>query len=731
MSDDTNLQVGVVIDTTGLTAGTQEVSESVQAMAERVKAAFGSVEKAPEGVQNALRVMANSSTQSGAIVSASAKAIEQALRGVEVQSAKTGSGLERAMALATGRIAASEAGVGMLGNSLARVGAASGTLGPLLAAAFPIAAGIALVSVVSEAVDKFEKLQEGIRKAIIEGENLGESSRRTAEGIELENVKLENQIDKLEGRPTNHKLAAALLETQLKADQLGTSLQNDVDKAASLLDTGYIESFFTSLSDSELDIQGQLRPFLDAIQQAKLEVAKAPAGTPEFTAALDREKQAYKDLGADVKEWIRITDPGAVDSIKKLENLYLTSTEALNALGEAQKTNKLEVKVGNLENAKAYSDLLKRLNREVLDDSKEAAREELEEIDRDNKAKAETAREGIEFGKEAAREELEQIQRAAAARKQALAEYTKEKDEELRVALDTAKRKADAEMSDAGGKDSNGGAQLQQKMAVLDAEYNAEREALLKRISELDPEQVAEAQKLSGQLVKIWQEMEDKKAQLDEKARNQVQRNFQSIIGGPLEGLVNGVIGGGERINVAFAKLGQQLVVNFARSFAEMGLKVAEFWALNELETALGIRTVGALQAQASIKTILNNAYTAASAAFADVPFPLNLVVAPAVFATVAALGGGISSAAGGMVVPSDQLAMVHQNEVVLPASISKKFLDAAPGSTSGGGDTHNYNFGGISAIDGPSVQRHFDKHADKIVRSIRKKTPGRSVIRW
>jgi len=191
------------------------------------------------------------------------------------------------------------------------------------------------------------------------------------------------------------------------------------------------------------------------------------------------------------------------------------------------------------------------------------------------------------------------------------------------------------------------------------------------------------------------------------------------------------VIGGGERINVAFAKLGQQLVVNFTRSFAEMGLKVAEFWALNELETALGVRTVGALNAQASIKTILNNAYTAASNAYADVPFPFNLIAAPAVFATVAALGGGISSAAGGMVVPNDMLAMVHENEVVLPANISKKFLDAAPGDSGrgSGGDTH-YHFG-VNAVDGPSMQRHFDKHADKMVRAVSKKAPGRSIIRW
>ena len=42
--------------------------------------------------------------------------------------------------------------------------------------------------------------------------------------------------------------------------------------------------------------------------------------------------------------------------------------------------------------------------------------------------------------------------------------------------------------------------------------------------------------------------------------------------------------------------------------------------------------------------------------------------------ATVMAAADGIASAAGGWMVPSDQLAMVHQNEMILPAKSAKAF---------------------------------------------------------
>ena len=45
--------------------------------------------------------------------------------------------------------------------------------------------------------------------------------------------------------------------------------------------------------------------------------------------------------------------------------------------------------------------------------------------------------------------------------------------------------------------------------------------------------------------------------------------------------------------------------------------------------------------------------------------------------AAVMAAAGGIASAAGGWVVPSDQIAMVHQNEMILPAHIRLSTLSS------------------------------------------------------
>lgn len=75
-------------------------------------------------------------------------------------------GMDRAMALASGRLVGYEAGLGMVGGALGRVGAASETLAPLLVAAFPVIAVILLVTLLDKAYDGLHKLaQEGERQA--------------------------------------------------------------------------------------------------------------------------------------------------------------------------------------------------------------------------------------------------------------------------------------------------------------------------------------------------------------------------------------------------------------------------------------------------------------------------------------------------------------------------------------------------------------------------------------
>ena len=316
----------------------------------------------------------------------------------------------------------------------------------------------------------------------------------------------------------------------------------------------------------------------------------------------------------------------------------------------------------------------------------------------------------------------ESVRKAA---KEQLAEWKAERAEELRNALETSRKQAEAQLSGIGNRGGIGG--LEQKKAILDAQYNMDRESILRTISELNPTEVEAAKKLSDQLLQIWETLQDKKAALDEKYRDSLERSFQSIIAGPVHHFVEEAITGQETIGLAFQRLGGEMVVNLLESLAKMGLAWAEHWALVELETALGISTVGQMNALANIKTILNNAYVAASNAYADVPFPFNLVVAPAVFAAVAALGGGVSSAAGGMIVPNDMLAMVHQNEVVLPASISKKFLDSAPGGGSGG-DVHVHF--AVNAMDGKDVQSFFDQHGDKLARTMSRTLRNKGITR-
>jgi hypothetical protein len=82
--------------------------------------------------------------------------------------------------------------------------------------------------------------------------------------------------------------------------------------------------------------------------------------------------------------------------------------------------------------------------------------------------------------------------------------------------------------------------------------------------------------------------------------------------------------------------------------------------------------------------------------------------------------GGIVPSAAGGMVTPSGSggmLAILHPNEMVLPADVTAKVL-----GRSGGGDTHNYHINvnhSVSAIDASSFNSFAKEHYDSIMEAV------------
>jgi tetrahydromethanopterin S-methyltransferase subunit G len=121
-----------------------------------------------------------------------------------------------------------------------------------------------------------------------------------------------------------------------------------------------------------------------------------------------------------------------------------------------------------------------------------------------------------------------------------------------------------------------------------------------------------------------------------------------------------------------------------------------------------GLAIQGA-ETKAGIQTDSAKAASGAAAQVSSFLGPVGAIAAMALMeAAVLALIGKVASAEGGMMVDRDQLAMVHEDEMILPRQISKgiqeRIIDnPSGGGTGSGGDTH-YHFG--PSMDAKSFER-------------------------
>jgi hypothetical protein len=148
-----------------------------------------------------------------------------------------------------------------------------------------------------------------------------------------------------------------------------------------------------------------------------------------------------------------------------------------------------------------------------------------------------------------------------------------------------------------------------------------------------------------------------------------------------------------------------------------------------------------AAESQSALLSIGSSAGKAAAGVYADVATsfgPAGPFVAPvlagAALAAVLDFKGLVSSAEGGFDIPTgvNPLTQLHQEEMVLPARFANPLRDvlnsfspsgagsAAP--TSDNGDTHLHLHMGPGA-DGPSLQRWFDSHGDKLTKTLAAQT--------
>jgi hypothetical protein len=253
-------------------------------------------------------------------------------------------------------------------------------------------------------------------------------------------------------------------------------------------------------------------------------------------------------------------------------------------------------------------------------------------------------------------------------------------------------------------------------------------------------------ERLWDQQLLAYQKFQNDKQKLDFQAVQTSQRTWQSLmepIQRAFDKSITGMILGTTTLQKAVANIAQSIIAEFVN----LGVKMVTNWMASELamttatEAGATARTAAegegmaaglAMKAVNAVKSIMTDSAQAFSGIFAflaPIMGPAAAGPAAAGEATVMAAAGGIASAAGGWVVPSNQLAMVHQNEMILPANISQGLQNMISG---GGGNGLGASpvVINVSAIDSQDVKRFFQSNGNLLVTALNKAIRNGSALR-
>jgi hypothetical protein len=255
---------------------------------------------------------------------------------------------------------------------------------------------------------------------------------------------------------------------------------------------------------------------------------------------------------------------------------------------------------------------------------------------------------------------------------------------------------------------------------------------------------VATDENLWNEELVAYQRFQSDKENLDSRAVQTSQRTWQSLmqpIQRAFDTSITGMILGTTTLQKAVANIAQSILAEFVN----LGVKMVTNWIASELamstatEAGAAARTAAngegmaaglAIKAANAIKSIATDSAQAFSGIFAflaPIIGPAAAGPAAAGEATVMAAASGIASAAGGWMVPSDQLAMVHQNEMILPANISQGLQNMISANGGAGAGAVVVN---VSAIDSQDVKRFFQSNGSLLVNAVNKAMRNGSMLR-
>lgn len=151
-------------------------------------------------------------------------------------------------------------------------------LGPILQAAFPIVGAIALGEILFEIGEKAKKAIDGVEQAGTQTEaawrEVDNALTLSNDALTLTNDRLDDTLAKLQKKPENF-LQVALDQLRQSADQLGESLQKDIDKANELI------------TKNQIGILGQLMGKAGTADSAKI--------VTDVTSQLQKIKDSYQE----------------------------------------------------------------------------------------------------------------------------------------------------------------------------------------------------------------------------------------------------------------------------------------------------------------------------------------------------------------------------------------------------------------------------------------------------
>jgi hypothetical protein len=620
-------------------------------------------------------------------------------------------------------------------------------VGAALQAAFPIAAVIAIGVAIFEATDKLTKHYEQLEKVRDEAVQSGEAIGKMADSIHLSTLKLEDQIATLKKLPTHNGIAIALGEAAQKADQLTASINKALEANGKLIEQQAQSSLgkLTGTSDAQKianELSDGYKRYQDELAELRQKTALDEAEHNDKELAGDRHKYQEKitELNTFLKQQQEKVNEFRAGRAAALQQTSVSdagdASTVSEGLGKAEATAQATQEARDLQNAltslrittlnasSAFKELSANTSAAVSEVYAKDASELQKFIDKALHAHSKLTNEVKKQAEEQAKAEVDAADHLAGYFERAgkEAEKTLQQDDKNSQAYETIAR-LQRQINDAQQtrniqlQIASGHITQEQAAEQLLARFTKERNQALDQANQKLVAAAAALKRLSDQTMGgavgtdkdklAFQHATDEYLKAKQN-QLQIEKEYDAKIGSEQ----------------------QKLAVNYQRVIQGMGNSLAQMittgksnWqslamsAINSI-ISIGVQEILGMAIHQEIAdkkklTDAKSAFHGAYAATSDIPI-IGPALAPIAGATAFA---AVMAFEKGGIVPDDAFAMVHKNEMVLPANIARTVLNAskAPESArSGSGPIYSpvINAGLASAKDiDRTMQGHFDKY--------------------